>query len=202
MIKLSPNIFNISLCFALISAILFSLADFDVACDDLRKNVLRLHIIANSDSKADQKLKLEIRDEILNQSGDLFENVTDVDTAVKIASAKANEFCEIANRVILENGFSYKAEARVEKTFFETRVYDDFTLPAGVYEALVITLGKAKGKNWWCVIYPEVCIPAAVKGDLEDTVSKNSADIAKSKTKYIAKFKIVEIYEQIKKYIK
>ncbi|MBQ2274809.1 MAG: stage II sporulation protein R, partial [Clostridia bacterium] len=83
-----------------------------------------------------------------------------------------------------------------DKTFFDTREYDDFSLPAGVYDALVLEIGKAKGKNWWCVIFPSICVGAA--GDLSDTASDSAVNIAKNSQKFVVKFKIVEVYEKIK----
>ena len=202
MCKISFKIFNIALCFGLISAIFLSLAVFDARCEDLRKNVLRLHIIANSDNADDQNLKLEIRDEILSQSTDLFNTATDITSAKIIAEQRLSEFKEIAEQVISDNGFDYTVSVKLDKSFFETRVYDDFTLPAGIYDSLLITIGEGKGKNWWCVIFPEICVSAASKGDLTDTVSNESANVAKSQKRYKAEFKIVEVYQKIKKLIK
>ena len=202
MCKISFKIFNVALCFGLISAIFLSLAVFDARCEDLRKNVLRLHIIANSDNADDQNLKLEIRDEILSQSTDLFDTATDITSAKIIAEQRLSEFKEIAEQVISDNGFDYTVSVKLDKSFFETRVYDDFTLPAGIYDSLLITIGEGKGKNWWCVIFPEICVSAASKGDLTDTVSNESANVAKSQKKYKAEFKIVEVYQKIKKLIK
>ena len=201
-LRISPKILNASLCFALISAMVFSLADFDAKCDDLRQNILRLHIIANSDEDEDQEIKLKIRDAILEESSEIFLNTTDLQEAKNVAESQIEQFEEVANKVLYENGFLYKAEVSLGKADFETRVYDDFTLPAGVYDSLIITLGKGEGKNWWCVIFPEICLPTAIKGDLEDTVNKESAKVAKSPKKYKAGFKIVEIYHKIKKLIK
>ena len=107
------------------------------------------------------------------------------------------KFEEIANRVINENGFGYDATATIGERFFETRHYENFTLPAGNYRSLIINLGESKGKNWWCVIYPTVCLPAA-SGDLRDTVNNKSAHIAEHSERYIIRFKIVEIFEKIK----
>ena len=138
---------KLSILFGLISAMLLSVSHFNVLCDDLRENVLRLHIIANSDSVADQNLKILIRDEILNETSDLFLNVTDLEDAKQKVGISLNEFEEIAKRVIVENGFNYDAVAYVEEKYFDTRVYDEFTLPAGYYPSLVIELGKKKRKN-------------------------------------------------------
>lgn len=192
---------KLSILFGLISAMLLSVSHFNVLCDDLRENVLRLHIIANSDSVADQNLKILIRDEILNETSDLFLNVTDLEDAKQKVGISLNEFEEIAKRVIVENGFNYDAVAYVEEKYFDTRVYDEFTLPAGYYPSLVIELGKAEGKNWWCVVFPTVCIPAASKGDLSDSVNAESANMAKQGSRYIMRFKTVEIYEKIKNFI-
>ena len=199
--KISSKAFNLAILFGLLCAVFLSFADFNASCDDLRANVLRLHIIANSDSSEDQALKLKIRDRILEESGDLFEGVADIDNAVLKAEQNADYYCEIANRVIKENGYDYKAKATVGYSYFETREYEDFTLPAGNYKSLIISLGEAKGKNWWCVIFPEVCIPAAT-ADLSDTVTEESSHIAEQPQRYIMRFKIAEIYENIKKLIK
>lgn len=190
-----------AICFGLISAILLSMSHFSAACDDLRQNVLRLHIIANSDGDADQALKLKIRDEILRKTDGLFLKSEGLEDAKNIVSENLLVFEEIANSVIKENGFSYKATASLGNSDFNTRQYDDFTLPAGEYQSLIITLGNGEGKNWWCVVYPTVCIPAAKKGELTDSVKDESAKVAKSKNRFVMRFKAVEIYEKIKNFI-
>ena len=197
--RISQKWFNCSLLCGMLCAIFLSLSSFNTACDDLRGNVLRLHIIANSNSESDQQLKLKIRDSILAESENLFSHSESVEDAVSVAENSLAEIEKIANRVIKENNFNYKATAAVKQSYFETREYDDFTLPAGDYESLVINLGKSEGKNWWCVIFPEICLPSASGAKLSDTVNQNSADIAESKDRYIMKFKIVEIYEDFKK---
>lgn len=191
-----------SVLFGLICAILLSMTQFNGLCEDLRQNVLRLHIVANSDSVADQELKLKIRDEILLQTSDLFCQVTDLKTAEEKVENSLELFEEIANKVIAENGFSYSAKATLGDSYFETRHYDTFTLPAGKYRSLIINLGESKGKNWWCVVFPAVCIPAATDSDLTQSVSDESAKIAKQPERYVMRFKAVEIYEKIKNFIK
>ena len=188
---------RISLIFGLICAICLSFFNFNLLCDDLRQNVLRLHIIANSDSEADQALKLKIRDAILSETGSLFANSQSLEEANLQTEQHLKKFEEIANRVINESGFGYDATATIGERFFETRHYENFTLPAGNYRSLIINLGESKGKNWWCVIYPTVCLPAA-SGDLRDTVNNKSAHIAEHSERYIIRFKIVEIFEKIK----
>ena len=196
------NAFRLALIFGLLCAVFVSFAQFNAACEDMRTNVLRLHIIANSDSSADQALKLKIRDRILEKSGELFEGTDNIEGAIEDAKASLCEITAVANDVISENGFSYKAEAKIGDSYFETREYDEFTLPAGTYNSLIITLGEGKGKNWWCVIFPEICLPAAREASLSDAVSQKSAHIAENPKRYKMAFKSVEIYEDIKKFFK
>ncbi len=191
---------KLSICFGLICAMLLSVSQFSVLCDDLRNNILRLHIIANSDSRADQELKLKIRDEILLEASDVFADADSLSVAESKALEKLSELEKIANRVIKENGLSYKAEISLGDSFFETRRYDTFTLPAGTYRSLIVKLGKGEGKNWWCVIFPSVCIPAASTGNLRDSVKEEAASVAEQSDRYIIKFKTVEIYEKIKNF--
>ena len=195
------NKFNIALLLGLLCAFFVSLAQFNIACDDLRANVLRLHIIANSNSKEDQALKLKIRDKLLESSSDIFEKADDVESAIDIADNYLPKFEKIANEVITDNGFSYTAKAKIGNSFFETREYEDFSLPAGNYKSLIITVGEGQGKNWWCVIFPEVCLPAATKGKLSDVTEQKTELIAKNSEKYVMRFKAIEIYENIKKRI-
>lgn len=193
---------ELSILFGLIFAILLSFARFDAACSSVRENVVRLHIIANSDSDTDQTLKLKVRDSILEESGNIFENTEKYSEALTICEENLQQFEEIANRIIKENGFSYTATASIGDTYFETREYDTFTLPAGRYQSLNIKLGEAAGKNWWCVVFPAVCIPAAADTDLSKSVDKDGVEITSNPQKYVMKFKVVEIYEDIKNFLK
>lgn len=196
--KVSKKALEMSVLFGLLCAIFLSFANFNASCDELRQNVLRLHIIANSNSPEDQALKLKIRDRILAESGSLFEADHDLASALKTAKASLWRLQKIANEVIKENGFDYTATASIGTAFFETREYDDFTLPAGDYESLIINVGKAGGKNWWCVIFPQVCIPTAKDAKLSDSVGESGVKVAENPKKYVMRFKTVEIYENIK----
>ena len=185
--------------FGLICAIMLSFARFEVQCDELREGVLRLHIIANSNSQKDQELKLAVRDEILKNSTDIFASCNTVEDAIITAESKIDDISEIANDVLEQNGFDYEACVSVGDKYFDTREYDDFTLPAGTYKSLVVDLGAAKGKNWWCVVFPCVCVPSASDSKLTDSVSNEAAKTAENAPKYKIKFKSMEIYEKIKK---
>ncbi len=199
-LNISKKAFEWAVIFGFICAVFWSFADFDASCEELRHNVLRLHIVANSDSPTDQKLKLEIRDEILKESRKLFSADGDLEEAVKVAQNHIGDFEEIANGVIKEKGFSYKANVKIGNAFFETRVYDEFTLPGGNYRSLIINIGEAKGKNWWCVVFPGVCLPTDGSG-LEKSVGENGVEIAEESRDYVIRFKAVEIYEKIKKWV-
>lgn len=200
--KISKKAFEWALVFGFICSVFWSMASFDANCEELRDNVLRLHIVANSDLTADQELKLKIRDEILKKSETLFEKSTDLNSALQKAEENLENYEQIANRVIKEQGFNYSATAKIGKRFFETRVYDDFTLPAGEYDALIVELGEGAGQNWWCVIFPGVCVPTEKGASLKDSVGEKSAKIAENPKPYKMRFKSVEIYEKIKRKFK
>ncbi|MBE6728267.1 MAG: stage II sporulation protein R [Ruminococcaceae bacterium] len=198
--KIKRRNIELAVLFGLIFSIVLSLAHFDAACDDLRNNVLRLHILANSDSDADQDLKLMVRDAILEEAGHLFDGQTQLEDAITVAKDNLDNLTCIANSVIAKNGFLYTARLEIGNSYFENREYDDFTLPAGNYPSLIIKLGKAKGKNWWCVVFPAVCVSAAGEAELSDSTSNESSCIAKSYESYKVRFKVVEIYEEIKRF--
>lgn len=192
----------LSLAFALVFSVFFSLAGFDSKCEKLRRNILRLHILANSDSDADQALKLRIRDEILKVSEGVFENADNKENAISIAEKNLKLFKDTAQQVINKSGECYQVEVVIGKSEFNTRKYDNFTLPAGEYDAVKVLIGNAQGKNWWCVMFPSMCVSAAgEKHSLEEAVDETASDVAKNFDKYEIKFKSVEIYETFKKKI-
>lgn len=190
---------ELSLLLGIICTVFTSMAHFDAACDDLKQNVIRLHIIANSDSEEDQQVKLKVRDRILEETSELFGENKDITAAEKRIKQNLSKIEKTADETLKQNGCGYTAEATVETAYFNTREYDDFTLPAGQYRSLTVRLGKGEGKNWWCVVFPAVCVSAAEdKGNLSDSVEKNGTDIAEHPKKYVMKFKTVEFYEEIK----
>lgn len=201
-LKISGKRLRLCVALGLLCAVFLSLTDFNADCENIRQNVLRLHIIANSDSPQDQALKLKIRDRILEESENIFGLCENVEQAVEVTENQLLRFQSIANHVIKEAGFGYNAKATVGDRYFETRVYDEFTLPAGNYKSLIIDVGEAKGKNWWCVIFPEICLPTSAQTGLDKTVDEDSARIAEGKNRYIMRFKLVEIYEDIKNWFK
>lgn len=188
----------ISLATGLMISILLSLSQFSVQCQTIRDDVLRLHILANSDSYEDQQLKLKVRDAILANTDDVFASTNTKDEAIANASQSLAQIEQIAAQVIKENGYDYAVKAEVVNMYFTTRQYDNYTLPAGYYDAIRITIGKAEGKNWWCVMFPQLCLPAVSEQEPIDMFDEAQQDIIENGEKYKASFFIIEWLEQLK----
>ncbi len=193
------HIAEISLAVALVVSVLFSIVGFGFECNDIRNDVLRLHILANSDNEKDQQVKLAVRDALLNCGNELFSGYTDKENAKIILKKEEKELTDAANKVLKENGFDYEACIYLAEEYFTTRSYESFTLPAGEYLALKVILGKGDGRNWWCVMFPPLCLPAATdKTDLNLFFGENGTEIIQNTAKYELRFKIVEIFEELK----
>lgn len=133
---------------------------FSERCEEVRGEVLRLHIPANSDSAEDQAVKLRLRDFILEEYGAQLGDCDSLELAEERAAELLPEIEAAGTAFLHENGFSYDAKAELVTMDFPTREYDRLILPAGEYRALRITLGSGSGHNWWCVIFPQLCLPA------------------------------------------
>ena len=134
----------------------------DIICDrkTLNNELIRLHVVADSDSAEDQTIKLQVRDAVTEYLQANMTHITDSREAKTFLQQHIRQLTETANQVLAECGSSDRAEITLEKEAFPKREYDTFTLPAGVYESLRIRIGDAKGQNWWCVVFPSLCIPA------------------------------------------
>ncbi len=167
--------------------------------DGLRNSVLRLHILAESDSSHDQNLKLKVRDALLES--DIFESADSLESAERIAQEKLDEIVDIAENTLTENGCNLPVTAEIADVEFDERVYGDITMPAGEYRALRVKIGSAQGKNWWCVMYPPLCIPAAcdVEEDksAEEVFSESELDIMYHPKKYEVRFAIWDKIKEI-----
>lgn len=126
----------------------------------LNENVIRFHVVANSDSEADQTVKLQIRDAVVEYLQPVLAELPSAEEAKAWLEEHLEELKAVADRILTENGFSETATVTVQKEAFDTRQYDTFTMPAGVYSALRITVGEGRGQNWWCVVFPQLCLPA------------------------------------------
>ncbi len=154
------------------------------------EDTLRLHILANSDSREDQDLKIAVRDLILDRFGGRLEGIDAIDSAIMITEDMLNEIEEMANEFLYLSGVDYDARAEVTREWYETRDYGDFTLPRGYYSSLVITLGKGEGQNWWCIMFPPMCRDFASE-DGGDEGSEAVYELGGEK--YTLKFKSLEI---------
>lgn len=124
----------------------------------LEDSVLRLHVVANSDSIEDQALKIKVKDEIVRFMQDEFREAKTEEEAVLIAKENRQEIKKIALKVIREEGFSYPVEVYVDKFEFPVKSYGNLVFPAGRYEAVKVVIGEGEGKNWWCVLFPPLCL--------------------------------------------
>lgn len=130
----------------------------------LREELIRLHVVANSDSQEDQVRKLQVRDAVAESLKYDLENIADVELAKQYLQEKLPYIQTVAENTLQALGCEDAVRVSLCRETFDTRVYDTFTLPAGVYHALRIVIGEGQGKNWWCVVFPGLCIPAAVDG--------------------------------------
>ncbi len=176
--------------------------------NDISNSVLRLHIIANSDSNADQDLKLQVRDRIISDCGKFFVNCKSLDEAIGIAKQYSCEIQKTAENEIQSRGFDYPVKISVGNAAFPTKTYGDITLPSGKYTALRVLIGEAKGENWWCVMYPPLCFTDGVLSATDTAKAKLKSDLKESEYSLITKensgaipveirFKIVEIFQNL-----
>lgn len=143
----------------LILTVLLNLAGFSAQCAALEENIVRLHVIANSNDEADQAVKLRVRDAVLREAEQWYGDAEDFDTAVTALCTHLESLEAAANSVLKAENLPYCAKAEICKMYFPTRTYESFKLPAGRYRTLRISLGKAEGKNWWCVVFRRCACP-------------------------------------------
>ena len=190
---------KISVTVGIVVAILFSICSFAKTSEEIRSDVLRLHVIANSDTSVDQNLKLRLRDYILQEGKDIFNGSVNVENAVEKIEPVLPELEKSAKAFVTQAGFDYDVKITLSNEYFTTRTYETVTLPAGKYLALRVVIGSGEGHNWWCVMFPPMCVPAADKKDeIENVFSEKEIKLVESKPKYEPRFKVVEIYEQLK----
>lgn len=191
---------EISVLIGLVMTILIgSITTFATDCSQIREDVLRLHILANSDTDEDQALKLKVRDRILSEFSELFENPTTLEEAKSSAVDHIEKVRQTAQDEVYANGFDYQVNAEIVNMYFTTRQYEAFTLPAGMYDAVQITIGEAKGHNWWCVLYPPLCLPAAQPEEkIEQALTQDEADLVTRNPQYEVRFAVVEWFEDLK----
>ena len=173
--------------------VLLSTLGFFETSESVERAVLRLHVIANSNSAEDQTLKLQVRDALLRQGSALFGSLSGKEAAAREIREQLPLLEETAKQVVFSAGYSYPVLAELTEDFFPTRTYGDVTLPAGQYEALRVVIGSGKGENWWCVMFPPLCVPAAQDTPtLEDALDPAALELVREDPKYELRFWIVE----------
>ncbi len=190
--------------FTFVSAISY----VNAVSEDIANSVFRLHVIANSDSKEDQDLKLKVRDKLLSYMNNLSKNCSSKEEVVEMANSHKEDLKEIAEQVIKENGFDYEVDVQIGDATFPTKTYGDISLPAGNYDALKVKIGKADGQNWWCVMFPPLCfvdvssgiVPDSSKEELRENLNEEEYDlISENNDQEINfKFKLVEFFQNLK----
>ena len=171
---------------------------------DIAESVFRLHILANSDSKEDQELKIKVRNFLLDYMNSLCSNCKSKEEAIILVEQNKEKFREIALNTVKENGYNYDVKINIGNFQFPTKNYGDISLPAGFYDALRVEIGEAKGQNWWCVMFPPLCfvdissgiVPDESKKLMEDNLSEEEFALVSdsSNAEIQFKFKILEFF--------
>lgn len=176
----------------------------EASAERLSSKLVRLHVVADGDSDAQQALKLKVRDTVLELVAPTLESVTERDEAETLLRERLSEIeAAAAERVLQESGQHMPVTVSLETESFPTRQYDTFALPAGQYLSLRVTLGSGEGRNWWCVVFPPLCAGAS-KESLDDTAAAMLDEserrlITRDGKTYVLKFKLLELLGKLKK---
>ena len=168
---------------------------------ELREGLLRLHVVGASDSAEDQEVKLLVRDAVLASLEEGLHDLTDVDAAVDYVSRMLPRVEAAANRCLAAAGFTDTVAVSLTEEAFPTRDYDNFSLPAGVYRALRVVIGEGEGRNWWCVVFPQLCMAGE---DFVETASVAglSPELAGTlEGEYELRFWVLEKWGEMKNYL-
>ena len=194
----------VSVAFLLLSAYSY----VNAVSNNLADSVFRLHVIANSDSEEDQNLKYKVRDSLIGYMNTLTNDMNTKDEVIKIAGKHIQDFKDIAQNVVKENGYNYEVNVEIGNFSFPTKTYGDISFPSGFYDALKVEIGKAEGQNWWCVMFPPLCfvdvssgvVPEESKENLEENLGDEEYSIISDSEENgltSIKFKIIEFFENI-----
>ena len=168
----------------------------------LADRVLRLHVVANSDDQGDQALKLQVRDAVLAQAGDLLEGVSDRTRAEEILSDHLDQLAQAGTEVLAAENCSDPVTVSLADQWFPTKQYDGFALPAGQYRALVVTIGAGQGHNWWCVVFPPLCLTSVTEDSVEavagEALSEDQVSLITGQDGgYVLKFRLIEWWQEL-----
>ena len=166
----------------------------------IRENTVRLHIVATSDSPEDQALKLQVRDAVLARSDELFGDLEDKEEALDAIREKLPAIEEAAEAALRENGCQEPVRAGVTNLYFDIKRYGDRAiLPAGEYDALQLVIGEGQGHNWWCVMFPPLCVPTASEQTPDSVYGEAAGEIDPAQGVEV-KFKVVEWFEGVQRF--
>lgn len=194
---------------ALLAGFLFSvfaeeLCAYAESKDELTQDVFRLHVIANSDSDEDQTLKIRVRDAVLEAGGDIFSGADSAEVAKRLAEDNIELFETAARECIASEGYDYTVHCEVEKTHFDKRVYGTAELPEGDYCALRVIIGDGGGKNWWCVMFPTLCLPAVTNTDemllqaqKDGIITTEELELMQNPENYEIRFYFAELFQKL-----
>ena len=190
---------ELSIFIALIVCCIFNINSFSKECENIRGKMLRMHVIANSDTVEDQELKLKVRDAVLTAGKDLFDGSVTAENAKNKIVPNVKLLEEAALKTIADEGFDYKVNISVAKEYFLARTYDNqVTLPSGYYMAVKVIIGEGNGQNWWCVMFPPMCLPGAdSECEISNFLTEKENEIVTMPEKYKFKLKIIEIFDEI-----
>lgn len=171
---------------------------------DLSSKIVRLHVVANSDTDADQAVKLKVRDAVLETTGRILSGQPE-DPKQALAD-NLTQIQQAANRCLLEHGSSDQAVVTMGRELFPTREYETFSLPAGTYTALRVTIGQGQGHNWWCVVFPSICMTASTNefekaAQTAGLTNKEIGLITEENDGYVLKFKTLELIQKLRNYL-
>lgn len=183
-------------------AVIASFFPFAAACETLPQDVVRLHVVANSDSEEDQAVKLLVRDAVLEEAARWYGDATSMEEASAVLCTHLQSLTGTARKVLEEQGFSYSAQAEMTEMYFTTRDYGSFRLPAGRYRTLRVTLGEGAGKNWWCVVFPTLCLPAASQDNALLTLPDGEREVVEGQGDYQVKWKAVELWQALREFFR
>ncbi len=160
--------------------------------------LVRLHVIANSDTAADQALKLQVRDAVLEVTQDIGAECADTQETQEALQAHLQEIQEAARQVIRQEGYDYPVTAQLKREYYPSKVYENFALPAGDYTGLKVKIGAARGHNWWCVVFPPLCMSAATREAFTGFTEEEAAFVQQDGTRYALRFKAAELVDQLR----
>ena len=179
-------------------AALCSFFPFAAACGQLPRDVVRLHVVANSNGAEDQAVKLLVRDAVLEEAARWYQGAGSMEEASSQLCTHLQSIAGAARQVLGEQGVGYSATAQMTEMYFPTRDYGDFRLPAGRYRTLRVTLGEGAGKNWWCVVFPSLCLPAATQEEALLTLPEGERQVVEGGRDVQVKLKAVERWETLR----